>query len=69
MRGLVCTIGYESMDIRELFYYVVINIVKYNTVMYIARGNFYCQNNSADIAGCMGFITKALRYRWCPAGS
>ena len=60
MRGLISTVGYKCMDIRELFHYLVVNIVKGNTVMYIAGGNFYCQNDSANIASCMCLIGKLL---------
>ena len=44
MGSLICTVRYESMDIRELLNYLVVNIVKGNAVMYIAGGDFYCQN-------------------------
>ena len=49
MRGLISTVGYKCMDIRELFYYLIVNIIKSYTVMYIAGGNFYCQNDSVNI--------------------
>ena len=60
MEVLVCAVCYNSMDFRELFYYLVINVVKRYTVMHIAWGNFYCQNNTVNIAGCMGFISQLL---------
>ena len=60
MRGLVCTVCYKSMDIRELFYYLIVNIVKSYAVMDIAGGYFHCQNNSVDIAGGMGFVGQLL---------
>ena len=56
MGSFIRTVRYKSMDIRELLYYLVVNIVKGDTVMYIARGDFYGQNNTVDIAGSMGFI-------------
>ena len=60
MRGLISTVGYKCMDIRELFYYLIVNIIKSYTVMYIAGGNFYCQNNSVNIASCVCLIGKLL---------
>ena len=56
MRGFVSTVCYKSMDIRELLYYLVIYVVKSYTVMYITGSYFYCQNNTVNIAGGMGFI-------------
>ena len=60
MGSFIRTVRYKSMDIRELLYYLVVNIVKGDTVMYIARGDFYGQNNTVDIAGSMGFIGQLL---------
>ena len=60
MRGLVRTVCYKSMDIRELLDYLVVNIIKRNTVMYIARSNFHCQNHTVNIAGSMSFIGQLL---------
>ena len=60
MRSLVSTVCYESMNLWKLFHYLVINIVKRNTVMYIARGYFHCQNNTVNIAGSVRFVSKLL---------
>ena len=60
MRGLIRTVCHKSMNIRELLYYLVINIIKRNTVMYIARGYFHCQNYTVNIAGSMCFISQLL---------
>ena len=56
MRGLIGTVRYESMDLWKLFHHLVINIIKSYTVMYIAGGDFHCQNNTVDITGSVGFI-------------
>ena len=60
MRGLIGAVCYKCMDIRELLYYLVVNIIKGNAVVYIAGGNFYCQNNTMNITGGMGFIGQLL---------
>ena len=60
MWGLIRAVRYESMNLWKLFHYLVINIVKGNTVMYIARGYFHCQNNTVNIAGGMCFISQLL---------
>ena len=60
MRSLVRTVRYNSMDFRKLLNYLVIDVVKRYTVMYIAGSNFYCQNNTMNIAGCMCFISQLL---------
>lgn len=60
MGSFIRTVRYEGMNIRELLYYLVIYIVKGNTVMYIAGGNFHSQNNTVNIAGGMGFIGQLL---------
>ena len=60
MGSLICAVRYKSMNIRKLLYYLVINIVKGNTVMYIAGGDFHCQNNTVNIAGSMCFISQLL---------
>ena len=60
MWSFVCAVRYKSMNIGKLFYYLIVNIVKGNTVMYIARGYFHCQNNTVNIAGGMGFIGQLL---------
>ena len=60
MRSLIGTVCHKSMDIRELFYYLVVNIVKWNTVMYIARGYFHGKNNTVDVTGGMGLVGQLL---------
>ena len=60
MRGLIRTVCHKSMNIRELLYYFVVNIVKRNTVMYIAGSYFHCQYNTVNIAGGMCFISQLL---------
>ena len=60
MRSLVSTVRYESMNLWKLFHYLVINIVKGNTVVYIAGGYFHCQNNTVNIAGGMSFVGQLL---------
>ena len=60
MWRLIRTVCYESVNIRKLLHYLVVNIVKRNTVMDIARCNFHCQNHTVDIAGCGGFLGQLL---------
>ena len=60
MRGFVSAVCHKSVNIRKLLDYLVIYIVKRNTVMDIARGNLYCQNDTVNIAGGMCFISQLL---------
>ena len=60
MRSLIGTVANKGINIRELLYHLIINIIKYYTVMDIAGSNFHSQNNTVDIAGGMGFIGQLL---------
>ena len=60
MRGLIGTVCHKSLNIRKLLYYLVVNIVKGNAVMYIAGGNFHCQNNTVNITGSVCFVGQLL---------
>ena len=60
MGSFIRTVRYEGMNIRELLYHLVIYVVKSYTVMYITGSYCYCQNNTVNIAGGMGFIGQLL---------
>ena len=60
MWGLIRVVCHKCVNIRKLFYYLVIYIVKGNTVMYVTRCYFYCQNNTVDITGGACFISRLL---------
>ena len=60
MRSLISTVCHKSTNVGELFYDSVVNIIKGDTVMDVAGGDFRFQNYTMGIAGSMGFIGELL---------
>ena len=58
MRRLVSAVGYNRFNLGKALCYLVIYLVKCNTVMYIA-GSYHClQHKTVFVTGSMGFISK-----------
>jgi len=78
VRGLIGTIGYKGVYIRELLYNSIVNIIKRNAVVNIAGGNFHFQNdtvyitNGVRLIGHLFFVVafhKQTAIRVCSADS
>ena len=56
MRRFVCGIGHNGLYLWEIFRYLVVYLIKSNTVMNIA-GSYHClKHKTVLVTGSMGFI-------------